>query len=444
MNFSYSQEVDSVLLMQKSFFFEDLKNSKNYIAPLSSITSGFVKPSLPKIDKLKRRFIKVGNSLYLHFVSSGKLYKFVDIPGNQYLLRRIDSTDNYNYNCQSLFIVDSSEILDYGGYGFWKTNGTIRRFNFIDREWDSYSVNEEVIPPYSNDCSWYDPGNRKLYVPYQEILNEGIFQKDGRAEFDLNFKVLDFRKRQWESLGTLTQDAFSILASRGLSFPTDEGVVFINFGKAYWIDYKTNSIKLLINSEQGQTLLRISSSSLYYFNNNKVYYYDYVKNLYDSIAFDKKMFAPTKMSIWKKPKDNSFYYWGIALLLVPLIMFWVRKKRLGAVKYFSNSTSSSGDSITPFTETEIGLLELLLKKAEQKKRANVNDVNYVLGIKDKNPGMQKKVRSDVINAINEKYVLFTQQKISVIQSVRSESDKRFFEYILNSETINTVAGMIRP
>ena len=65
-----------------------------------------------------------------------------------------------------------------------------------------------------------------------------------------------------------------------------------------------------------------------------------------------------------------------------------------------------------------------------------------MGIKDKNVGMQKKVRSYVINGINDKFNYASGQDIQLILSVRSETDKRYFEYFIAKDQINEVQKLI--
>jgi len=72
----------------------------------------------------------------------------------------------------------------------------------------------------------------------------------------------------------------------------------------------------------------------------------------------------------------------------------------------------------------------------------IADINHVLGIKDKNVGLQKKVRSDMINAINEKYQFITQTEILLISSVRKEDDKRFYEYFIPSSELNSIERIL--
>jgi hypothetical protein len=95
-----------------------------------------------------------------------------------------------------------------------------------------------------------------------------------------------------------------------------------------------------------------------------------------------------------------------------------------------------------FTETEISLIQLLLNAYSAKQNVEISEINRVLGIKDKNVGLQKKVRSDVINAINDKYIFITQGEINLIGSVRKEDDKRFFEYFIVPTEVKTIQKLI--
>jgi hypothetical protein len=52
------------------------------------------------------------------------------------------------------------------------------------------------------------------------------------------------------------------------------------------------------------------------------------------------------------------------------------------------------------------------------------------------------VRSDVINGINDKFKYATSQDIQLILSVRSETDKRYFEYFIAKDQINEVQKLI--
>ena len=79
-----------------------------------------------------------------------------------------------------------------------------------------------------------------------------------------------------------------------------------------------------------------------------------------------------------------------------------------------------------------------MTKSKKNKTAVISEINYVLGIKDKNTGLQKKVRSDTISSINEKFKINLQSEELIIQSIRSEIDKRYLEYFIKKEFIKSV------
>jgi len=87
-----------------------------------------------------------------------------------------------------------------------------------------------------------------------------------------------------------------------------------------------------------------------------------------------------------------------------------------------------------FTDIEHQLIALLKQKSLLKQTATPAEINYVLGVKDKNIGLQKKVRSDVINSINEKYKQITGNGDSLILSIRNENDKRHLEYFIDTDS----------
>jgi hypothetical protein len=95
-----------------------------------------------------------------------------------------------------------------------------------------------------------------------------------------------------------------------------------------------------------------------------------------------------------------------------------------------------------FNQTELALIDLLIEKSLHGATATINEINYVLGIKDKNLGMQKKVRSDVINGINDRFKYATQVDAPLILNVRSETDKRYFEYFMEKEQVKEVQKLI--
>jgi hypothetical protein len=66
-----------------------------------------------------------------------------------------------------------------------------------------------------------------------------------------------------------------------------------------------------------------------------------------------------------------------------------------------------------------------------------------LGVKDKNIGLQKKVRSEIFNGVNEKFKLISDWDEPLVQSIRSESDKRYFEYMIRKDMIKEAEKVLQ-
>ena len=130
------------------------------------------------------------------------------------------------------------------------------------------------------------------------------------------------------------------------------------------------------------------------------------------------------------------------IILIALFMWLFKqsvKKRIENAQLKVLKTKTMNQA---FTETEISLIQLLIKANSAKQNVEIAEINRVLGIKDKNVGLQKKVRSDVINAINDKYIFITQSENNLIASVRKEDDKRFYEYFVVPTEVKAAQKLI--
>jgi hypothetical protein len=86
---------------------------------------------------------------------------------------------------------------------------------------------------------------------------------------------------------------------------------------------------------------------------------------------------------------------------------------------------------------------LLLDRSKNNRTTTITEINYVLGIKDKNLGLQKKVRSDVMNSINEKFNFLQDGQTELVCNIRSQADKRFFEYYINKDNSALLEIMLK-
>jgi hypothetical protein len=439
------EEIDSVITIRRSAFFTDILKRKGGISCLQGVQTDFyIKYKSPFLKALPVEYLATRQGLVLHFGRSGKLYKMQDKGDSLLYFVRMDRTVNYNYNIGSYIFHSDGGIFELGGYGFWKSNGLLRQFNYVDKEWDITPTNREVHLPLiasSRYGAWSDTGGRYVYVPYQIIINDGLLTSDNGLKISPVTYRLDVKKRTWEELGEVTESALSLFKSANWTcYPSERGLL-LGFTKGvYYMDFVSNRISYFNDPSLVQSLLRLQNSTHSYFYGGWVYNFNPISYKYDSLQIDLKKFALTGEVIWAKPFPYRVAVGsGLVVLIIGAVLFWGYGKR-------KQGTAKSGaplvEQLRPFTETEQSLLQLLLSRSDKGLTANIIDINYVLGVKDKSPGMQKKVRSDVLNNLNEKYAFVTRQKEPLVQSIRSESDKRYFEYLINPVCRDTLRQLL--
>jgi len=401
----------------------------------------------PVYQGVMQELIKAHDTVYILLERTGVVFVMdpaVDTSKN-YSFHRIDQTININYNIECNNFLYKNRLYSYGGYGFWKMNGLLRSFNFSDKEWDIVPVNEEII---SNGYNWVDLKVGKLYVPFQSFSNAGIkIPLNNIAQRRYDSYCLDLNLMEWKKLGTLSNKAKALVKDNSIIntfLTTNNGFLYNIDDDVYFFDFIHNSIFKSKNTEFNQYILRRSTKTDIYFFNDTLYNYANNNKGFDQRALLMSDFTKLNFPIWGL--DNNYYYLvALIFILSILVIFfiWLYRKTVKKKIQQSNlkilKTKSIGQA---FVGTELSLIQLLLAAASKDTPIEINQINHVLGIKDKNIGLQKKVRSDVINTINEKYAIIVNANIPLISSIRKEEDKRFYEYFINEEEIKSIKKIL--
>jgi hypothetical protein len=392
-----------------------------------------------------QELIKTNEALYILISQSGVIYQLEDKTDSIYTFHRIDATININYNIASNNFVWDKHIYSYGGYGFWKLNGHLRAFNFLDKEWDIAPADKEII---SNGYNWFSKSEGRVYVPFQSIVNAGIAGPESISGIKIyDSYYLDLASKKWTKLGSLNNNTRKLIIDNinNNLFTLDSGFIYTNQDVAYYFNFISNKIYKSKNSELNQFFIRR-------WNSHDIFFY---KDTIFNFIPESQSFATKKLSInyyfevlpfpiWGIDDD---YYYIIAFIVFVLTVFvfsiWLFNRSVNKKLEQSQLKILKSKSVNQaFVGTEVALLTLLLNNSKQGLNVEINEINHVLGIKDKNVGLQKKVRSDMINAINEKYQFITQSETSLLSSVRKEDDKRFYEYFITATEIKSIERIL--
>ena len=412
----------------------DLGRSSN-ILPLLSTTFG---PN-------KQELIKHNGKIYLMLAQTGFIFEMSEPQGDSVVFRKIDNTVNINYNISCSNFIYKDQIYNYGGYGFWNKSAHLRKYNTVDKEWDIQPTNIEVYS--ADDYDWFSPTEGRLYAPFQRMENKGLkdpkFKDDG---FEYSSYYLDIQTADWIKIGKLSKELTKLINQKSNygNLPHDNGKFFVINDEAYLFDYKHNKIYKSTRADLNQFFIRNANDITVFFYKGK--FYKYQPGLQNFITWDIKSSDLKLLNypIWEKDYTNIMIVLGIFCVIMLIALFiWlfnksVKKKiEIAQLKVLKTKTMNQA-----FTETETSLIQLLLNASDTQQNVEISEINRVLGIKDKNVGLQKKVRSDVINAINDKYNFITQDENNLIGSVRKEDDKRFYEYFIVPTEVKAAQKLI--
>jgi len=90
------------------------------------------------------------------------------------------------------------------------------------------------------------------------------------------------------------------------------------------------------------------------------------------------------------------------------------------------------------TETEKSVLDILYEYSKQGVPTSIDQINRALGVKNKEVTIQNKLRSDTLQMINKKFMVFASTNDTLVEREKTELDKRVYQYKLNERYLNKI------
>jgi hypothetical protein len=392
----------------------------------------------------RQELIKHNGKMYIFLAQTGFIYQMSEPEGDSVVFRKIDNTININYNIDCTNFIYKDQIYNYGGYGFWNLTGHLRKFNTVDMEWDIQPTNIEVFPAH---FEWFSPKEGRLYVPFQNIVNKSLKDpKLNQGIFEYTSYYLDIKASDWIKIGKVSPELIKLIDQQNSYgvYSYDQGRLFLINDEAYLFDYVENKIYKSKRADLNQFFIRNAVDITVFFYKGKYYKYQSGTQTFKTWDFNLNDFQLLNFPIWGNDYMNLIFILAISLVIIVIVLFiWFFKQSIkkkieqAQLKVLKTKTINQA-----FTETETSLIQLLINAHSKKQNVEISEINRVLGIKDKNVGLQKKVRSDVINAINDKYIFINQGENNLIASIRKEDDKRFYEYFIVPTEVKTAQKLI--
>jgi hypothetical protein len=381
---------------------------------------------------------------FIRLDGTGRLYKVNEKRGDSLLVKRLDSTIFFGYNGGAYEFIYRDTIMSLGGFGYWRKNGQLRHYSYENHEWYIIPLNLEI--PVTKESAYFDLTRNEAYILKLPLRDLATNKEDNSY---LVYK-LDIQKREYQCLGDLNPELVKLfpigVQYMSLQLPSLKSELMIfEAGKIYLFDYINNEVYQLQNPAIEKKIFSSSAGDyidLAFENNGKLFYSKSKSsaNKLDSISISINDFIKIEYPLYStKTHISNLYFFVGCFLLVGLVFFIYRRKKLRDKNIISQQQSTISDgSEYQFKQIELDLIEKIYQVSLVGKSYSVEDVNNTLGLSKKTLEIQKKIRTETISKINQKYKNKFDTDEELIIRLRTEEDRRFYRYIIKEENAKRV------
>jgi len=425
----------------------------------------------------KQYLIKTSKQLFLGIDGTGQLYEIFEASPGVLDAQRVDSTVYAGNNfCAATFSIDTA-VFSFGGYGFWKTNGTLKQYNFYSREWDVVPLLEErpsifcqkpsgfywkgdlneakkledMNTAFAPSFYWVDNEKKLFYAGVQHLINQSISDsvQTFKAQYNASLSVLDLSTKQWKVLGDILNYGwhYTVQLPWGLLVvESPESIYYTDFDHNRLLYCKEDKIP------QYRKFFRNRVPDLFFYADGYIYFGEVAINSIDSIPVSKEDFeernalfytATKKVSKISLLNDNyriPFFFVLFASVVVLIVAFRRKSQNRANNSAFVSPTVLPTqlplvDRIGILNEMERQLILYLVEQSLQGKRVTVEAVNKLSGVAFKNEPIRRRTRSELINAVNDKWLIISGNRERFVLSEKSDFDGRTREYFINEKLL---------
>ena len=395
-------------------------------------------PNYLKYSMDAQSYFTYKNQLLLQIDGTGKLFKIEDST-----ITRIDSTVFEGGTFGAYNFVYRDTIFSLGGYGFWVFNGILRYYKTDKKEWSIIPTNL-TFPINTRTYSkiWYDRKNQKLFVFYKNP--ELIYLKQIKNDNNYYLQCLDLKSKNWwvdpKVINTNFKNKFTDFF-QDITISTKDGLIISSEKNIYLLDLNNNEIRN-IDERKFQTyydFILADKAVLFYEMNGKLYSLGNKFSQIDSLLYLSSNFKSSGSKIYADKIltnriDNFGSYIiiiGLVILLTIMTFLYFKKKQ---VKYTVVNTDKNNTSFyDKLNEVEKSLLMLIASNSKKQLNSNIGQLNKVLGISNKPLKIQNNIRANTLMMINKKFMVFGNTQENLIEKKRTEDDKRFYEYFIQTK-----------
>lgn len=406
------------------------------------------------------------DSRHDYFVNDGKLYLQINGTGKLFTidsslaLTRLDNTCYEGYNYGSYTYIRNNKIYNLGGWGFWQFNSGLRYFDTTSKEWFREPINKEVqLAKHMNALVYPDKVNDAIYVAYHVYPNSYIKNPSDVKNDTIYMQCLDLKTNNWWNTPKILSDKIfleTILNTNSLVLP-GLGILTESYNHMYLIN-PANQKLYEIENEIGGTIMNYvaSKNGLYFYKDDKLHIYNPQLDSIVSLPLSMTKFSEVAKPLYKNITPNFsekldltklLFSCAIALLFVIIVVLFFKNKHLqkiqqtitaGGLHKKSIEVNKQVEFSDNLTEIEKSVLDILVEYSKQGAPTSIDQINRALGVKNKEVTIQNKLRSDTLQMINKKFMVFASTSDTLVEREKTALDKRVYQYKINERYLNKI------
>ena len=366
-------------------------------------------------------YIAVDASQFFLSSGGGMVYQFKNDT-----IKRIDNSFDHRMQTGTSIFHYNSKIYKYGGYGFWSARNFFIYFDENTREWE---VNEWVSSKQIPDGTY---GNQFILYEDDIYLFDGVkIDPNKRLERIKNNEVwnYNFKDHRWKYLGiySLLDDGEFIkykskILNIGISYITEIDIINNHF-----TTYQHNLLSP-----------KLTSTFPSFYLDQNFYCFISKRGVTSLKQMSEEVFLKTKLSSGIFYKNYPYWVWlfvkyfvfpvlGILLIWLGFLFYRKNKKII-----LLNNGIRIKNSYVEFDNESMEIIKLLLLENEVTS-------NQILSIVEKDqysPAHNERVKVQKLNDINLKIKALLGVTENIIDSRKSEKDRRIKIYTLNKVYFN--------
>ncbi|MDP2069131.1 MAG: hypothetical protein Q8K04_09205 [Lutibacter sp.] len=365
--------------------------------------------------------VLVNSNYYFVNTHGGIVYKLQNDT-----IKRIDNSFNHKMQINSNIFVYDDKIVRYGGYGFWSARNFFTYFDTDLLEWETISpVNSKEVPKGTFD------GLFLLDKDDAYIFNGKSIDDFNKTDMYFNNEVwkYNFKLKTWSYLGTsdvidLSNLGHPIRYKKSLLMIYTNGISTIDIGNNKHIKFR-----------HGKYSYNVLHSLHHYFLNDRFYFFFFSRENNNNVYFRS---ASENEFIGDIISTESFYtnhnFLKGSFSLVAFLMFSALLANFGFKQFKKRKKIVLLDNgmryqnkFIEFDEKAMKILQLLVSDEAVSSHKILNIVEE----SQYSPAHNERIKVQKLDEINLKIKTLIGLSNDIIQSKKSEVDKRIRQYFIN-------------